>query len=105
MQYEQGGTPQRSAATYDFHPSRAAFPPQDMAAPDAARVSAFRDDSDWTLNDAPDVHDEPFEDIGADLAPVDEPLPPNVIGGNIGSVDADFGEYSNDDAPAPNIVV
>jgi hypothetical protein len=39
-----------------------------------------------------DPHDQPpFQNIGAGLAPVDGPLPPNIHGGEVGAVAADFG--------------
>lgn len=72
----QGGT-QRSQATYDFTPKRA-FP-----------SVPFRADSDWHPNASPiDGHDEPFEDIGEGLAPVEEPPADNVRGGAVGEVDS-----------------
>ncbi len=106
MQYESGGTPQRSFAVYPVEPRRA----QPPGAPPTHRADSFTGTQGWGDYDPSsspdDPHDEPFTDIGADIVPPDAaPVPSNIVDDGHFDVAADFGGgYDAGEIP-DNIVV
>jgi hypothetical protein len=50
----------------------------------------------WTPDTTSTVYEQPFKDVGAGLAPVDAPLPENIVGGGDFGVDADFDDGGDD---------
>jgi hypothetical protein len=72
-----GGVPQRSTRTYDIHPApvHRAYPPADVRTGYTWQPAADLESEDPA--------DQPFDDIGSDLAPDAADVPENIMGGDI----------------------
>ncbi len=83
-----------------------AMAPADMPAPDAHVSADHQVYPGWDPNGAPiDPHNADFEPANGQ-PPSTGPVPTNIDDdGDIGDIDADFDDYSNDEPPPPNIVV
>ena len=85
---------------------RAAQPPNDQPQPDAHKPGALSSSEGWGDYDPSSPPQDPaFEDFtvvddgdgGGDGYQDAAPVPPNVIGGEVGEVAAEFTDYSSDD--------